>query len=63
MELFYDFCGTFDALLRKDYRKSKLKDKGVTFPQFCVVTYANFMDEANKVLNIKKPKRRVNRKS
>jgi hypothetical protein len=63
MEMFYDFCGVFDDMLRKDYRKSKAKEKGMTYPQFCVVIFANFMEEANDVLNIKKPKRYDTRKS
>lgn len=62
MEMFYNFCGTFDKLLRADYRKSKMKEKGVTFPQFCIVIYSNFMEEANEVLNIK-PKKNGTRKS
>lgn len=62
MEMFYNFCGTFDKLLRADYRKSKMKENGVTFPQFCIVTYSNFMEEANEVLNIK-PKKNGTRKS
>jgi hypothetical protein len=62
MEMFYNFCGTFDKLLKADYRKSKMKEKGVTFPQFCIVTYSNFMEEANEVLNIK-PKKNDTRKS
>lgn len=52
-ELFYDFCGSFDEQLKKDYRKSKIKDKGVTFPQFCVTMFANFLEEAEQRLNIK----------
>jgi len=52
--MFYDFCGVFDDMLRKDYRKSKAKEKGMTYPQFCVVVFANFMEESNEVLNIKK---------
>jgi hypothetical protein len=39
-----------------------MKEKGVTFPQFCIVTYSNFMEEANEVLNIK-PKKNGTRKS
>jgi len=57
-ELFYDFCGTFDKELKKDYRKSKIKDKGVTFPQFCITMFANFIEEANQVFNIKPKKNR-----
>jgi hypothetical protein len=56
-ELFYDFCGTFDEKLKKDYRKSKIKDKGVTFPQFCVTMFANLIEESNQIFNIKSNKK------
>lgn len=62
MEMFYEFCGIFDKQLKTDYRKSKMKKKGVTFSQFCVITFANFMEEANQALNIK-PKKNGTRKS
>jgi inorganic pyrophosphatase/exopolyphosphatase len=55
--MFYEFCGEFDDLLKKDYRKFKLKDQGVTYPQYCVTVFATFIEEANDVLNIKKKKR------
>lgn len=53
-EMFYNFCGDFDDMLQKQYKKTKIKDKGVTFPQFCITVFANMIDEANEVLNIKK---------
>jgi len=56
-KMFYEFCGEFDDLLKKDYRKFKLKDQGVTYPQYCVTVFATFIEEANDVLNIKKKKR------
>lgn len=62
MEMFYDFCGTFDKMLRADYRKSKSKEKGITFPQFCIVVYSNIIEEADELLNIK-PKNHGTRKS
>jgi hypothetical protein len=45
MENFYEFCGTFDKKLKADYKKSKIKNKGITFPQFCVVVYSNAVDQ------------------
>lgn len=54
--MFYNFCGDFDKLLKQDYRKSKAKEKGITYPQFCIVTFANILDEGKKVLNIKTKK-------
>lgn len=53
-EMFYDFCGVFDKDLKKDYRKSKISAHGVTFPQFCVTMFANLVDDANEVFNVKK---------
>lgn len=50
-ELFYDFCGTFDKTLKREYIKQKLKSKGITFPQFCLVTFTNMMETAEDVLN------------
>ena len=50
-ELFYSFCGTFDKLLKKEYSKQKLKSKGITFPQFCIVTFSNMIETAEDVLN------------
>jgi hypothetical protein len=52
----YDFCGTFDKLLQSQYRRSKIADKGVTLPQFCVVMYEEFMNEASNLLTIKPKK-------
>jgi hypothetical protein len=52
-ELFYSFCGTFDKTLKSDYSKQKLKSKGVTFPQFCIVTFAVLMETGDDLLNIK----------
>ncbi len=51
--MLYNFCGEFDEMLKKDYKKLKLKEKGVTFPQFCIGMFSNIMDEAKEVLNIK----------
>ena len=45
MENFYEFCGTFDKKLKADYKKSNIKNKGVTFPQFCIVVYSNTVDQ------------------
>jgi len=59
--MFYNFCGQFDDMLKKDYRKSKSKDKGITFPQFCVVMFANIAEEANQLFS--KPKKNGTRKS
>jgi len=56
-EMFYDFCGQFDKQLKKDYNKSKVKTNGVTYPQFCIGVFANFMDTANDLLNIKPKKK------
>lgn len=55
--MFYNFCGHFDEQLKKDYNKSKIKKEGVTYPQFCVSVFANFMDTANDLLNIKPKKK------
>jgi len=55
---FYNFCGTFDKLLQSQYKRSKIANKGVTLPQFCVVMYEEFMTEASKLLTIK-PKKSV----
>ena len=55
--MFYDFCGQFDKQLKKDYNKSKIKTNGVTYPQFCIGVFANFMDTANEVLNVKPKKK------
>lgn len=55
--MFYNFCGDFDAQLKKDYKKSKMKEEGVTYPQFCITMFATIIEEANDVLNIKKKKR------
>jgi hypothetical protein len=52
-EMLYNFCGEFDEMLKKDYKKLKLKEKGVTFPQFCIGMFSNIMDEGKEVLNIK----------
>lgn len=57
-ELFYDFCGIFDDLLKKDYRKSKIKEKGITFPQFCITVFANTLSEAEQLFDIKPKKRK-----
>lgn len=62
MEMFYDFCGTFDKTLKADYRKSKAKEKGITFPQFCIAVYSNLMEEADEVLNIKPKKNGTRRR-
>ena len=48
MENFYEFCGTFDKKLKADYKKSNIKNKGITFPQFCVVVYSNAVDQINE---------------
>ena len=45
MENFYEFCGAFDKKLKADYKKSNIKSKGITFPQFCVVVYSNAVDQ------------------
>ena len=52
--MFYNFCGDFDTMLKKDYKKSKSKDKGITFPQFCVVVFANMIEEAEGLFNYSK---------
>jgi hypothetical protein len=57
-EMFYDFCGQFDELLKKDYKKSKAKANGVTYPQFCIGVFANFIDTANELLNTKPKKKK-----
>lgn len=55
-ELFYNFCGTFEHLLKKDYKKSKTENQGITYPQFCVVMFSNFLEEGKNLLTIKKNK-------
>ena len=45
MENFYEFCGTFEKQLKADYIKNKVKKKGITYPQFCVVVYSNAVDQ------------------
>lgn len=54
--MFYNFCGTFDKSLRADYRKSKSKEKGITFPQFCIAVYSNLLDEVKEKHNVSKSK-------
>lgn len=51
-ESFYNFCGTFDKELKKQYRKSELKNQ-ISFPQFCITMYANLLDDAKELLTIK----------
>lgn len=53
LESLYNFCGTFEKQLKKDYRKGKIKEQGANFTQFCIVMYEGFLEEA-KALNIKK---------
>lgn len=62
-EMFYNFCGDFDAMLKKDYKTSKLKEEGVTFPQFCITLFAVFMENANESLNIKPNKKKNHQKN
>lgn len=57
LEDFYNFCGHFDKLLQKDYKRNKIAEKGATFPQFCAVMYEQFMCEA-QALNIVSKKRK-----
>ncbi|MBM3417413.1 MAG: hypothetical protein FJY17_00655 [Bacteroidetes bacterium] len=52
LEALYNFCGQLDSTLKYDYRKQKLKSKGVTYPQFCIVVFANLTEEAKNVLTI-----------
>jgi len=56
-ELFYDFCGSFEDMLKSDYKKSKAKDKGITYPQFCISVFANFMETGKELFNIKTKKK------
>ena len=53
LEGLYNFCGTFEKQLKKDYRKAKIKEQGANFTQFCIIMYEGFLEEA-KALNIKK---------
>jgi|TARA_R110000868_G_scaffold226627_1_gene479286 hypothetical protein len=61
LESLYDFCGTFDTLLKSQYKRSKIANEGVSFPQFCLVMYEQFMQEAN-ALNLLTPKKKSNAK-
>jgi hypothetical protein len=38
-ELFYNFLGTFEKALRKDYKKHKVYEKKITYPQFCLLAF------------------------
>ena len=55
-ELFYNFCGQFNAQLEKDYKKAKMNNLGVSFPQFCIITFANLMEDSNKPVKRTKKK-------
>jgi hypothetical protein len=48
-ESFYNFCGTFDKELKKQYKNSELKNQ-ISFPQFCITMYANLLDDAKQLL-------------
>lgn len=54
----YNFCGDFDEVLRKDYKKTKLKENGVTFPQFCISVFVTFMERANDEMNVESKKKK-----
>jgi hypothetical protein len=47
-ETLYNFCGDFHKVLESDYVEQKLKDKGLTFPQYCVVVFANLIEPQTK---------------
>lgn len=51
LEDIYVFFGYFDKLLQKDYKRNKIAEQGATFPQFCLIMYEQFMQEA-KTLNV-----------
>jgi len=52
-ELLFNFCGEFDAILKKDYKNSKLKE-AITYTQYCIVMFTNVMNEATELLNYNK---------
>jgi hypothetical protein len=39
LELFYNFCGTFEKQLRSDYKKHKVFEQKITYPQFCILAF------------------------
>jgi hypothetical protein len=55
-EALYNFCGSMEKTLQYDYKKQKLKSKGITYPQFCIVVFSNLIGESKKILNIKSNK-------
>ena len=53
-ETLYNFCGEYDALLMSDYIEQKIKDQGISFPQFCIVVFSNLLEKNSSVLQNKK---------
>jgi hypothetical protein len=48
IEILYNFCGDFHKVLESDYKQQDLKEKGMTFPQYCVVVFANLIEPQTK---------------
>jgi hypothetical protein len=53
-ETLYNFCGEYDKLLIDDYKEQKIKEQGVSFPQFCIVVFSNLLEKNSSVLQNKK---------
>ena len=57
-EMFYNFCGDFDEMLKKEFKKSGGSKQGMSYPQFCIALFANIIDEASDALTFKSIKKK-----